>query len=488
MVQPAWWDEEWDVVVAGGGAAGLMAALEASERGMRVLLVEKQPGLGGATAMAVGTLSASGTALQFAAGIRDDVDAHFADYLKFIPAGKSKEDYDLELTRLLIERAPSTLARLLELGVRFTGPHPEPPHSVYRMHNAVPDGGAYVDALSRAALARGVAIRTETAIHELHRDDNGVVSALVLRHTRRRQFSAVRVRRGVVLATGYFSANDELARAHGRPPEAGALDSVLETATGDGIALARALGAATAGMNAPAEPFFLTALPPYVHPDPRLLQEGAILVNNLGRRFANEFRAPEWAANGEPRKTAFIIFDDRLAGRIATAGDDSARARDGWLTKKKLFLSTFPEIAYAYLEDYRRRTGYFFEAERPEELAGRIGVPAADLVEELRRFNRAASSQGDDAFGRDPVGPGVSVPPFYAVGPIKPVIGSSGGLKVNRGMHVLDVRGRVIPRLYAAGMNGASNTLLAGHGHALSWAMTSGRIAGVNASAETPTA
>ena len=82
MADLSWWDEDWDVVVAGGGGAGLMAAIEAAERGARVLLVEKQPGLGGATGMSVGTLSAAGTALQKAAGIQDSVDSwcrHFRE-------------------------------------------------------------------------------------------------------------------------------------------------------------------------------------------------------------------------------------------------------------------------------------------------------------------------------------------------------------------------------------------------------------------------
>ena len=53
-------------------------------------------------------------------------------------------------------------------------------------------------------------------------------------------------------------------------------------------------------------------------------------------------------------------------------------------------------------------------------------------------------------------------------------------------MRVLDEAGQPVPHLYAAGMNGASNTLIADHGHTLSWPLTGGLIAGANASAETP--
>ena len=148
--------DSYDVLVVGGGGAGLMAAVEAAENGASVLLVERRAEIGGSTAMAVGALSAAGTALQKAAGIEDSVDAHFRDYLKFIEPGREPSEYDLELTRMLVELAPSVVGRMVELGVELRGPQPEPPHTKYRMHNAVPDATAYTDALKRAAAEAGV--------------------------------------------------------------------------------------------------------------------------------------------------------------------------------------------------------------------------------------------------------------------------------------------------------------------------------------------
>ena len=92
-------DLECDVLVVGGGGSGLMAAVEAAEAGARVILAEKLSGLGGATGMAVGSISASGTALQAAAGIRDNADSHFNDLLKFIPPPSSPNDYNLALSQ-----------------------------------------------------------------------------------------------------------------------------------------------------------------------------------------------------------------------------------------------------------------------------------------------------------------------------------------------------------------------------------------------------
>jgi fumarate reductase flavoprotein subunit len=479
------WDEEFDVVVAGGGGAGLMAAVEAAELGATVLLVEKQPRLGGATEMSIGSITAACTALQAVAGIRDDVEAHYRDLLEIMQSAGQDNAFDLELSHLMIELAPRAVARLTELGIEFSGPHPEPPHTVYRMHNAVPDASAYIDVLSATAAERGVEIRTETAMQELQRDDAGGGATVGLRHAGDNQTRTVRVRRGVVLAAGDFSANDELARTYGRPPEISRIDPMRPYATGDGVLLATANGAATAGMHRTGYPYFRTTLPPHCAPNRQLFLEGAILVNKLGRRFTNELGEAAFATNQQPEKIAYIMFDSRLADRIATAADDSIEARDGWYRNNTLYLCTFPGVAYAYLDDLRQNTEYFFEANSAEQLADRLQLPTEDFKQELRTFNRAVQGLLDDPFGRHPTGPGISDPPFYAFGPVKPVlVFSGGGVKVDRDMHVLDQAGRVVPHLYACGANAEAGVFLGGHGHHLAWVFGTAQIAGRNAATD----
>jgi succinate dehydrogenase/fumarate reductase flavoprotein subunit len=325
-------------------------------------------------------------------------------------------------------------------------------------------------------------------IDELQRDDAGAVLRLALRHVRRGEAKAVRVRRGVVLAAGDFSANDELARAHGRPPEVSAVEPIQPNATGDCLLLAMAIGAEAVGLDRGGGAGFRTVLAPYVAPDGGLLREGAMLVNKLGRRFGNELERWEiaLAANDQPDHHAYIIFDARVAARIATAEEDHPPSRDGWFRNDKLFLGTFPGVAYAYIEDFRG-TDYFYEGGTIRELADRAGLPVDALAEEAEQFSAAAKAGAGDRFGRDPIGPGVSEPPFYAVGPIHPIITfSAGGLRVDAAMHVLDGDGRPIPHLYSCGANAEALVFLGGHGHHLAWAFGTGRIAGTNAAAERP--
>ena len=473
--------ETCDILVAGGGGAGLSAAIAAAEQGASVVLVEKTDEPGGATGMSVGTISAAGTALQEAAGVLDHVDSHFRDYLMFMPPGATPDDYDLDLTRLLIESAPGVLRRMIDLGLQFTGPHPEPPHSVPRMHNVVPGPVAYVDALRLEAEQAGAVIRTRTRLVELARDDEGRVIGAVLEDSRTGSRTLLHSRRGIVLATGYYSANDDLARRYGRPAEMAGVGTLPEDATGDGMVAAMDVGAAVAGMDGGSSPSFRSPRPPYVRPEPHLFDEGAILVDSRGRRFANELDNPEAAAARLPGGGPFIVFDSHLAARIAVAEEDSGPGRNGWHDSGKLFISTFPAISYAYIEDYRSRTSYYFESQTAAGLAEQIGVPADALEQTLNDVDRIAAGEARDPFGRDGFGPGPSRPPFHAIGPLSIFMGSTGGLKVDANMRVLDTSGAPIAGLYAAGINAASNALIAGHGHALVWAFATGRIAGKNA-------
>lgn len=485
MTSSEWWDDEFDVVVVGGGGAGFMAAVEAADAGATVLLIEKQPGGGGATAMSVGSLTAAGTPQQAKAGIEDTVDAHYEDLMAMMKASAMPgREYDRDLSRLMVEVAPKALARLMELGLEFSGPHPEPPHTVYRMHNVLPGSDAYIDTLSDAAAARGVVVRTETSVQELQREPDGSVSAVGIRHVRSHQTRAVKVNRAVVLAAGDFSANDELARANGRPPELSAIDPIRSYATGDGLLVATAIGAAAIGLERGGGAGYRTVLPPYCAPNHELFPEGAILVNRDGKRFANELVNSALAANEQPGKIAFLIFDGRTAGRIAVADDDTPGSRDGWYRKDKLYLCTFPGVAYAYLDDLLQKTDYLVKAASIDELAERIGVPAETLAQTVREYNSVRP--GDkDALGRVRGEHGLDAPPFYAFGPVKPVnVFSGGGLRVDREMRVLDEQGKPIPRLYACGANAEAVPFLGGHGHHLAWAFGTGQIAGKNAAGE----
>ena len=67
---------QYDLIVIGGGTAGMPAAIFAAERGARVLIIEKAPSLGGTLYRSGGQMAAAGTVFQAAKGIEDSPDAH----------------------------------------------------------------------------------------------------------------------------------------------------------------------------------------------------------------------------------------------------------------------------------------------------------------------------------------------------------------------------------------------------------------------------
>ncbi len=58
-----------DVVVIGAGGAGLAAANTAADNGVKVILIEKMPFAGGATTLAAGSITGTGTSSQTENGV-----------------------------------------------------------------------------------------------------------------------------------------------------------------------------------------------------------------------------------------------------------------------------------------------------------------------------------------------------------------------------------------------------------------------------------
>jgi fumarate reductase flavoprotein subunit len=488
-------EETFDVIVVGGGGAGLAAAIEARATGRTVALLEKNAELGGSTAWSVGSITSTGTPHQGRAGIQDRPQDHYEDMPAF--AGDLAARDNDELRRILCEEVPDAFRWLLGLGIRFYGPMPEPPHRQPRMHTVLPNSRSYIYHLEQAARRAGVAIRRGTRAASLIAD-RGTVTGVACEGGRR--FLA---RRGVVLAMGDFTNDPELKTRYMGPQQA-KVEGVNLTATGDGQKLALALGARIvngdlalgpelrfipparttlvrrlppwpalavamewAMRRAPARvlrPFVMSFLTTALAPSPRLFERGAILIDRDGHRFCDELDAPALALPDRPGKIGFILIDGRLA-----------REFSAW----PHFVSTAPGVAYAYVPDYRRsRPDVCNIAATLAELARRTGMDPQVLEAAVRAFNTAASA-------RDL--PPLAEPPYIALGPVRSVfVHNEGGLAVDRAHRVLGAGDRPIPGLYAAGSTGQGGLLLKGHGHHLAWAFVSGRRAGRFAAAYIP--
>jgi len=481
----------YDVVVVGGGGAGLAAAIEARAQACSVVLLEKNASLGGSTAWSVGSLTATGTPYQIAKGIDDRPEDHWRDMAAF-NGGLDNRD-NPALRRVLTDEIPDTFRWLLAHGIRFTGPMPEPPHTKPRMHNVLPNSRSFIRNLERAARRKGIDIITGARAGSLVRDGARVNGVVCETGQGRRVFSA---HRGVVLATGDFTNDPELKNRYMGAQEAKA-SGVNPTATGDGQKLALALGARILNGDLalgpelrfvpPQRQNLLLRLPPWpwlaqmmawsldhlpstllrpfimsfvttaLAPSPGLFEAGALLVNGNGERFTDECSQPALAVPDQPGGEAFILLDARMAGLFT-----------GW----PHFISTAPGVAYAYLADYRRnRRDICRTAPTLLMLARKLGMRGETLAQTVAAYDAQVRD-------RPPFGTG----PYVALGPARAVfVHNEGGLAVDHDHRVLDADDAPIDGLYAAGATGQGGLLLKGHGHHLAWAFVSGRRAGRNA-------
>ena len=474
-----------DVIVIGGGGAGLATAAEAARLGLSVTLVEKNPELGGSTRLAVGLLMAAGTRLQRREGVVDSERSYLAELNEIARAQGITTGG--EQRRLLAQHSAETVDFLESIGVDFIGPLAQPPFTVKRFHQALPDGRAYIHCLERHCRKLGVQILPGRRVSRLLVTGDRVTGIEV--RTLLGRDELLQGRLGVVLATGDFSANHFL-RGRYLGDDVEAIEAYNATATGDGHLLALDMGAAIIpspervaelatisfprkrdlspilhlppyrpltlsmklAMNHLPEPllrpFALRAALADLPISPELWMDSVVLVNKRGERFADEQGYSSADVANQPGGDAYIVFDQRIAQRFDASPNHVAAAH---------------EVLYAYLRDFRRvRPDLYFRAQSVESLAARLGTYPSALATSIAARNAAGNLR----------------PPFHALGPLRvrlrhvPV-----GVTIDTQFRVTRTDGAAIPGLYAAGDVGQGISIALGHGQGLAWAMTSGRLA-----------
>lgn len=427
------------------------------------------------------------------AGIEDTAEDHAQDAGLFAPA-EIEERNNCELRRYFLDHAADTLHWLTRLGLNFHGPSPEPPNRVPRMHNVVPGARAYITTLQTRFQQLGGVILCNAGVERLVCQNRRVVGVIALQSGREQEFQA---RRGVVLAAGDFANSPELIKTF-KGDRFSEIEGINPFSTGDGHRLAEQAGARLLNMDVtygpelrfvpPSRRSFLNLLPtegiatklmgrllPYLpksvvnvfirrllvtwqHPENALFDDGAILVNHLGRRFCDERDSPgrEIAIAAQPGKLCYILLDQRLIQRYSA-----------W----PHFISTAPQIAYAYVDDYLRlRADIAVRARTLEALATRRGINASALQETIDSLDaQKRECRADLLEGHD----------WVLLGPAKAYFTTTeGGASINERFQVLTDQGIPIEGLYAVGQNGLGGQILWGHGLHIAWAMTSGRLCG----------
>ncbi len=523
-----------DVLILGSGAAGLTAAILAHDHGARVLILERSAHVGGTSAVSGGALWVPGNDHMAELGEEDSREDAIG-YCKALAMGKTSDalietfvDTAPMMARYLEERTELKLVPLSTpdyhpevCGGKLAGrtlepalfdsttlgpwrdklrppsmfPFPTPLKEVYETYQAfyrpwripadliadrmergmVALGQALVGPLLKAVLDRGIEIRLGTRARELLVDKGRVVGV-------KTENQDLRAARGVVLATAGFEWSEETQRrfltgmitAPNSPP-------VNE---GDGLRMAMQVGAQLANMGEVWN--YPSMLVPGESYEGRPLARGIkaersgphiIWVNRRGQRFVNESANYnsvgkalfEMDANGPAFRNlpAWAVFDRQYRSRYVVGTTMPDDPDPDWLCKAGSLaeLATLTGIDSVGLSETVARWNSFV-------LRGRD-----------RDFDRGESAfdrfQGDHEAPHPNLG-SVVEPPFYALPIHAGALGTKGGPRTDVRAQVVDVAGRGIPGLFAAGNVAASITgpSYFGVGSTLGPAMTWGYLAG----------
>jgi len=490
----------YDVVVLGGGGAGLTASITAAQNGAKVILVEKAGSLGGNTLIAGQGFNACDPERQANTEMSEALLGELKSYLDLDPAdfGAFAEvletvkgqinDYiasgsttlfdspelhmlhtymggkrtgldgtviepDLELARTFATNALDALEWAESIGAQWNDTTSTILGAMWPRSHGLANGNV-ITILTDAAKANGVEIVTDTRANELIVENGKVVG--VKATTSEGANVTLHANSGVVLATGGFSANAPMVVEYNNY-WLGLSDTMpstnAPTITGDGIVMAKAVGADLVGMG-------FAQLMPSSHPVDGSLFSGIwgsaetqVFVNKEGKRYVNEYAERDVLSKAALAQTDgifYIICDNKIAKNADVAGMEAK--------------------------------GNVVVADTLEELAEKLGIPADTFVETIERYNSFVDAQKDDDFGKPLFGEKIDEAPFVATPRSPSLHHTMGGVKIDTNTHVISTEGNVIDGLYAAGE--VTGGLHAGNrlgGNAMTDFLVFGRIAGENA-------
>lgn len=495
-----------DVIVVGGGAAGLLAAIRCREAGREVVLVEASPFVGGSTAADTGTLWLPAASPERAA--RPDGVEDALEYLDAV-LGPPTAASSAARRRTFVETAKEVAGALATAGVQLTplrsqvDLHPDAPKArrgvrtmasqpfdrrelgpvadllrasafdlelaprsprgalaaarslLQRAANPTKDlvsgGAALAGRLLGRAGRLGVTLWTSSEFVDLLGGPDGVGGARVLRQGAEVE---LRANEGVILACGGFEGNASLRREHLPLPTDAAWSTGLPSNAGAGILAASRLGAPLAAMD----DAWWTIVAVFAGKTYRVTKERGrphgIIVDRAGDRFFDEAApAPEagralYERNRRVRAIpSFLILDNRHRQRYRLGP---------WLP------GSLPP----------GETDDVVRAQSLADLAGDLRIDQAGLLGTAVRFNGFAAKGKDADFGRgdsaadrvhgdpgrrkNPCLGTLERSPYWAV-PVYPGdTGTKGGVLVDADARVLGTGGVPIGGLYAAGGTAAS--------------------------------
>lgn len=435
-----------DVVILGAGAAGMSAAIEASNLGAKVVILEKQGIVGGSTTRSGGKLIAAGTKYQEEQGFTGDTPDALLEYFESVGGDKVDTDKLKEFT----DNALTDVNWLEDMGVDII--NVEPIHSSitpWRVMNTKGGGGQISGIGGQISVPLfNTLSKTDTDIYyETTADeilmDNGTISGA--KGTRKDGTTVTVHAPQVIIATGGY-AQSEKYTAHLKMGKVAT--SVPAGNVGDGIKLGQDAGAKVEFTDGIQEVLVSFTCGVGIN------EESGLIVTEDGKRFVNEYTYQSHVATAA-RKAGSVG-----AYYIATADDPNQTVQYGLTLDSTL------------------------SADTVEELAEKMGVDSKTLSATVDRYNELCDKGVDEDFGKPAEYMQKLEGKVYAIPLSRSFTVTFDGLVTDLDSHVLDEDNNPIPGLYAAGevaFTGLFGDEYPSCGLAIGASVRYGRIAGVNA-------
>lgn len=412
--------QEYDLVIVGAGACGMVAALAASDAGKSVLILEKQGRPGGNSTLSTGSVPGAGTRFQREAGINDGPIAMTRDLLE-----TSGPHEAADLVAWMAESSAAIIEWLVDthdIGLYLITDYKHVGHSVPRLHAPSDRNGANLTLdLQRACEAAGVEIRVNTPVTGLL-EDNGTITGVTI-HAPFGGVQDVSAHAVLLASNGFGNSKDLLARwipemVH--TPYFGAAGS-----TGESILWAEDLGAGLANISA-YQAYASVATDAGDILSWTTVELGAVIVGPDGKRFGNE-------------AIGYSAFAEVVAGQSEESYTIMDRKIYDYVAKNE---PRFVKII---------NLGCVQEAPDIQALAAYIGCDASNLESTLAGSRAAAVGESADEFGRTDFGLGALEGSYFICRTVPGMFHTQGGVQVDRNARALDGNGTPIPGLYAGG-------------------------------------
>jgi len=444
---PAEWDMSYDIVVVGGGFAGLAATHVAAEHGASTLLIDKMPFVGGNSQINGGVWASYTSKIHDELLDKLDLPADTAEqHIQDTMEGGDNLS-DRALVENFVHGGPYYLNILLENGLEVRESLTRPGgHYGYRTYTTINGSGSDIVRVQKKIVDQTDAtVMTDTKMTQVYRATEGEGPVVGIRVDTEEGVKYIEATQGVILATGGFSGNVDMRTRYVPTLTANLPTTNHVGATGEGIPMAEEVGAETLHMS-------YIQLYPFANPDNGVLDPyavipfsgpsaGIVYVDKDGNRYVNEGERRDvcsQAAQETGGPTTFSIMGERI---VQDGGFISDTQLKSGIDADRIFKAETLEGLVEVINDHT------YQGES-------INMSAESLIETIETHNRYVERGEDPDFGKV-IDTGIMMKidegPYYAIPQWPSVHHTMGGVKITPNTEVQDMWGNVIPGLYAAG-------------------------------------